>query len=427
MRSSLFIVLLSGILFPAVETAAQENYNFQEDFSEAEYFLMHEEFEEALPFYLGIYSAMPGNSNVAYRIGVCYLHIDGSKHLAIDYLEKASEDLTSSYRERALKQTAAPYDALLYLGDAYRINFRFEEAREVYRRYRATLLPEDTENIAFVDQQLRACENAPVMMSRPVKFTFEPISNIVNDSRDNFYPVVSPDGKAIVYMTSMKFYNAVMFSRIVRGDWVPPVNITPDLHTDGDQYVSCLSVAGGLLLLSRDDNYNSDIWISKFDGVRWSPAVRMKKGINTKYWESHGFITEDGLMLIFASDRPGGYGGLDLWVSMSDERGEWGDPVNMGPAVNTQFNEDRPFLADNGKQLFFTSQGHYNMGGYDIFRSVRKTDGGWSKPENMGYPLNTPDDNIFFCPSENGRGGYISFRRENEGAGKNDIYKVTFK
>lgn len=264
-------------------------------------------------------------------------------------------------------------------------------------------------------------------MAEPVKFTIESVDHVINDSRDNYSPVLSSDGQSIAYMTSMKFYDAIMYSRIVKGEWTQPVNITPELQSDGDHYVSCLSASGTLMVLSKDDDMNSDIWVSDFDGARWQPARKLNKEINTKYWEAHGYITEDGATLIFASDRPGGFGGLDLYISRLDASGEWGTPVNMGPEINTPFNEDRPFLINGGKLLFLASQGHYTMGGYDIFRSDLQENGLWSKPHNLGYPLNTPDDNIFFCPTDNGKAGYVSLTRREEGAGKADIYRIRFR
>jgi hypothetical protein len=225
----------------------------------------------------------------------------------------------------------------------------------------------------------------------------------------------------------MKFYDAIMFSHLVRNEWTPPVNITPELQSDGDHYISYLSPDGTVMLLSKDDNINSDIWMSKFDGTRWEPARKLKKEINTKYWEAHGYLTEDGSAMIFSSDRPGGFGGLDLYISKLNKDGEWGTPVNLGPEINTPFNDDRPFLINNGTILFFASQGHYNMGGYDIFRSDLQNNGLWSKPKNIGYPLNNPDDNIFFCPTDKGNGGFMSMTRRDEGAGKGDIYHIRFK
>ncbi|HUW93281.1 MAG TPA: hypothetical protein VMV74_08960 [Bacteroidales bacterium] len=423
-RVAVFLML---ILSAGTIGHAQDIPRLQDAFFEAEYFLLSEDYADALPYYQGIYAAMPDNENIAFRIGLCYLNIEGKKNLAIEYLEKASVNPTSKYREGLLRQTQAPYEAIYFLGDAYRVNYMFEKAKEAYGRYRSTLLPDDTDNLTFIDQQIAACENAPVIMADPVKFTVESLGNMINDSKDNFFPVISGDGKSIAYMTSMKFYDAIMFSKMVRGEWTPPVNITPELQSDGDQYVSCLSVTGNMLFLSKDDNINSDIWVSKFDGVRWAPATKLKKDINTKYWESHGYISDDGSTLIFASDRPGGFGGLDLYFSRLDAAGEWGTPVNAGPELNTQLNDDRPFLVENGKKLFFTSQGHYNMGGYDIFMSELQSNGLWSTPKNLGYPLNTPDDNIFFCPFDNGKEGFVSLTRENEGAGKEDVYRIRFR
>jgi len=423
-RVAVFLIL---ILSAGICGNAQDVPRLQDAYFEAEYFLLSEDYADALPYYQGIYAAMPDNDNIAFRIGLCYLNIEGQKNLAVEYLEKASVNPTAKYREGLLRQTQAPYEALFFLGDAYRVNYMFDKARDAYTRYRSTLLPNDKDNLAFIDQQIAGCDNAQVIMANPVKFSVESMGNTLNDSRDNFFPVVARDGKSIAFMSSMKFYDAIMYSKLVKGEWTTPVNITPELQSDGDQYVSCLSLSSNMLFLSKDDNINSDIWVSKFNGEKWEPATKLRKEINTKYWETHAYISDDGTTLIFASDRPGGFGGLDLYISKLNAEGEWGTPVNAGPEINTHMNEDRPFLVDNGKKLYFSSQGHYNMGGYDIFTSELQSNGLWSTPENLGYPLNTPDDNIFFCPSDNGKEGYLSLTRENEGEGKEDLYRIRFR
>jgi hypothetical protein len=217
-----------------------------------------------------------------------------------------------------------------------------------------------------------------------------------------------------------------MFSKLVNNKWTPPLNINPDLQSDGNLYVSCLSADGKTMLLLKREQENSDIYSSTFDGSKWSKSVKLNKNINTKYWESFGFISEDGNYLVFSSDRPGGFGGLDLYISKK-QNGDWGPAVNLGPEINTPFNEDRPSLVNDGKTLFFASQDHDNIGGYDIFKSELQSNGIWSKPQNLGYPFNTPDDNIFFMPIGNGKSGFVSLYREAEGFGKEDIYKITFK
>lgn len=418
-------LLLIGTLIPFCLNA-QDIKSLQETFLDAEYFFMKADYADALPNYLQVYEKMPDNANIAYRIGVCYLNIDGKKNLSIDYLETASKNMSAKVKEGSVSQLSAPYDALYDLGNAYLINYQFDKAKDAFTRYAGTLLPDDRENRDFVEQHIKSCDIAKEFMAHPVSFTEENLGEPFNDGKSNFNPLISADGKTFAFMVSLKFYDAVMLTRLVNGKWTTPLNITPELQSDGDMYISCLSADGKILFLSKDDNYNSDIYTSTFDGTKWGPTVKLNRNINTKYWESHGYISEDGNQLIFASDRPGGLGGLDLYISKKIN-GDWGPAVNLGPEINTPFNEDRPFLINKGKTLFFSSQGHRNMGGYDIFRSDLQSNNLWSQPENLGYPINTPDDNIFFMPIDNGRSGYYSIYKETGGAGNRDIYKITFK
>ena len=419
---SLFLILIIN-----VDLLPQNFKKDQETFLEAEYFLMFEDYNDALLYYLELYKTYPENNNLAYRIGISYLGIAGRKHLAIDYLEKAAKNSEASYREGSLRQPTAPYTAWYFLGNAYRINYQFEKAKEAYRKYRETLLKDDTDNILFIEHQIRVCDNAKSIMENPVKYEEENIGEQFNDENNNFNPVISSNGSRFAYMSSLKFYDAVLFSYKEKNRWSDPVNITPDLKSDGDLYISCLADNGNTLYMSKDNDIESDIYFSRYDGVKWSPAEPVSDVINTSYWESHAFVTEDGSAMVFASNRPGGMGGLDLYISYKNDRGGWGQPVNLGPDINTPFNEDRAFLINNGKQLFFCSQGHYNMGGFDLFRSEELENNNWSKPENLGYPINSSDDDVFFMPVNNGRSGYISVHREGRGYGKEYIYLIKFK
>ena len=419
------VCLIITVLF-VMQLFSQDIKTLQDSFLEAEYFFMYEDYSDALPSYLQLYEKMPENANVAFRIGVCYLNIDGKKNLSITYLEAASKNISAKHKDGTISQISAPYSALFELGNAYRINYQFDKAKEAYGKYKETLLSDDTENINFIEHEIQVCDNAKSLIAKPVEFIAENMGNLFNDEKSNFNPVISADGQSFAYMVSLKFYDAIMFSRLVNGKWTTPINISPDLQADGDIYISCLSADGKTLFLSVSDKYNSDLYYSKFDGTKWAKAVKLNKNINTKNWESHAFISEDGNFLVFASDRPGGFGGLDIYVSKK-ENNDWGTAVNLGPEINTPFNEDRPSMINNGKTLFFASQDHENIGGYDIFRSDMQSNGIWSKPANLGYPLNTPDDNIFYMPVGIGKSGYISIFRESDGFGKEDIYKITFK
>jgi tetratricopeptide (TPR) repeat protein len=409
-----------------ISTYAQDNKNLQDTFLEAEFFLMNGDYNDALTYYLQLYEKLPDNSNLAYCIGVCYLNIPGKKNLSAGYLETATKNMSAKHKEGTINQIAAPYDALYNLAKAYRINYKFDKAKETLQKYLGTLLSDDHENRDFINHEIEVCDMAKDLITKPIAYTEENVGELFNDDKANFNPLISVDGKSFAYMVSLKFYDAVMFSRLVDRKWTAPVNIIPELQVDGDLYISCLSADGKLLFLSKNDNDNSDIYSSSLIGISWTPIVSLNKNINTKYWESHGFISEDGNQLIFASDRPGGFGGLDLYISHK-VNGDWGPAFNVGPEINTQFNEDRPFLINNGKTLFFSSQGHENMGGFDIFRSDLQSNGLWSKPKNFGYPINNPDDNFFFMPIGDGNSGYYSIFKESGGYGKEDIYKITLK
>ena len=424
MRKKTLLLIIAAAL--SMFVYPQDIKKLQETFLEAEYFLLTGEYQDALPIYLSLYEKMPGNSNIAYRIGSCYLNIPGKKNLAIDFLETASRNLSANIKEGSVSQKEAPYEALADLGKAYRINYMFDKAKECYQKYYETLLEDDLVNRDFISNEISVCETARLLISSPVAFTEENIGDPFNTEESEFNPVISADGKSFAYMTSKKFYNAVMFSRLVSNKWITPVNITPELLIDSDFYISSLSSDGKTIYLSMDDNYSSDIYMSTYDGSKWTKSISLNKNINTKYWESHGFISADGNQLVFASDRPGGLGGLDLYISQK-VKGDWSEPVNLGPEINTVFNEDRPFLTNDGKTMFFSSQGHKNIGGYDIFRSELQLNKLWSNPVNLGYPVNNPDDNFFFVPIGKGNAGYYTIFKEFPGKGNEDIYIITFR
>ena len=422
-----YLICLLLILGTAHNGFSQNFRKNQELFLEAEYFLLFGDYADALPYYLQLESEFPDNSNIAHRIGLCYLNIPGQKDKSIQYLEKAARNSAAVYREGSLKQETAPYSAWFDLGNAYRINYQFDKAKEAFKRYSETLLKEDTENVLFIEHQISVCDNAKQLIGKPVEYTIENLGELFNDAYSNFQPLLSADGNTMVFMSSLKFYDAIFFARKNRERWSPPINITPDLQSDGDLLVSSLSDGGNTMYLSKLSDNTSDIFVSHYQGNSWSIAEKIDNRINSKYWDTHAFVTDDGSLMIFASDRPGGLGGLDLYVRRRLENGQWGEPENMRPDINTPFNEDRPFLTAEGNRLFFCSQGHFNMGGFDLFRSDQLENGHWAKPVNLGYPVNTPDDDTYFYPVGRGKSGYISVFREGEGFGKEDIYYITFK
>ncbi|GAI72221.1 unnamed protein product [marine sediment metagenome] len=288
-------------------------------------------------------------------------------------------------------------DAYFYLANAYQVNGDLTKSHLAYKKYLELLDPSDTLNYEFVNQQIKACETAKSFMDKKVYFDAINIGEIINDRFPNFNPLVSEDESAMVYMSSRQFQDAIFYTKKVDGSWTVPENILPQILTE-DIYAVSLSFNGKELYMSKDDNFNSDLYISRLqeDDV-WGKVVKLNKNINTKYWESHACVSPDGKTLYFTSNRKNGYGGLDIYISeRNDPSGEWGPAVNLGPEINSQFNEDTPFLTNDGKTLFFSSQGHDNIGSFDIFYSTKLENGTWLKPVNIGYPINTTDDDLLF-------------------------------
>lgn len=170
---------------------------------------------------------------------------------------------------------------------------------------------------------------------------------------------------------------------------------------------------------------DGNIYSTALDGDTWSKPVKLNENINTKHWEPSAFISADGNSLYFASNKPGGFGGLDLYMSKRGSDGDWDKAVNLGAGINTPYDEDAPSIHPDGVTLSFSSNGHNTMGGFDIFTSLLSYEGIWSEPVNVGYPINTTDDDIFYMVSPNGKTAYFSSFRE-DGLGEKDNYMATF-
>lgn len=413
-------LLLCFYKMPAQNT----DETLREYFLDAEFFLEQEAYVDALYDYLEVYKkGFEDNANINYRIGICYLNIPGQKDKSIPYLVKAIQNITAKYKEGVLRETKAPIDAVLYLGNAYRINNQLDKAIDTYSKYKALAEDNDKKGVEFADKQIEACQIAKEFMENPVQFEKTNLGPIINNSSSNFKAVVSGDGNTILYMNELPFYNAVYYSKKVNNEWSEPVNITPEIQSDGNQYVCSVSFDGTQLYLSREDNFDSDIYFSKLVEGRWTKSVPLDNNINTKYWESHASISRDGKTLYFTSNRKGGVGEMDIYKSELDDKGQWGEAINLGNNINTILNEDTPFITENGKSLYFSSQAHKGMGGYDIFVSHLDSAGVWSTPENLGYPINTTDDDLFFYPWDNGKYAYMALFSK-EGYGKEDIYRL---
>ena len=414
--TSFLILVINTDIFP--QSRAENKMNFHD----AESWILFEDYREALPLYQDLISIYPGNSNFKYRIGQCYLNIPGEKEKAISYLEDAVKNINPEYREGSFRETGAPYDALYYLANAYRIDNQLDKAVSTYKLFMEKLDPEvyDTSVVAF---QIQSCINAKDLMSSPVYIREDNLGSNINGSASEYNPVVSDDETMMVFSKSLPFYDAILYSTKVNGVWTEPRNMNEILRIDRNIYPVSLSGDGKILYLYNSENYDGNIFTTTYSNGTWSPVTKLNDNINTKYWESHAVISHDNRKLYFTSNRKGSLGGLDIYVSRRDSTGDWGPAVNLGPSINTVYNEETPFLSRDDRTLFFSSRGHLNMGGHDVFYSTMLDNGEWSKPLNAGYPLNSTDDDVFFMALNQGYEGYFS-KFSPSGFGGEDIYRL---
>ncbi|MEW5846281.1 MAG: OmpA family protein [Bacteroidota bacterium] len=391
-----FILLQLTFSITGIDVKAQDH--FKQTFNDAEYYFFLQDYKEALPLYQSLYQNDSTNANVLYKLGMCYLNIPGLKQNAIPYLEKASRNVNPKYREGYYRETGAPTQTYFYLGQAYMVNFRFDDALLAFQKFKDNIDVKDVYNLDFVNQQIKACEVARNFISRPIVMKTEHIDLFPDRNKNCNYPVISGDRKTMVFTVKEKFYTGVYYSRWVDGKWSTPKNITLDLRVEGELYTTALNYTGDYMILFVNEITSGNLYYSTLVGEKWQPVKKLPPPINSKDWETFASLSADGKQMYFVSNRKGGYGGTDIYVSNLQPDGKWSNPVNLGPQINTPYNEESPIVCPDGNTLYFASQGHNSMGGFDIFYSRKINGNSWSLPINLGYPFNTPDDEFYFYP-----------------------------
>ncbi|MCB0397012.1 MAG: PD40 domain-containing protein [Flavobacteriales bacterium] len=380
-------------------------------------------YKMAIPHFLKAQAFNPDNALLNLHLGMCYL-FSSNRVASIPYLEKA-------YKLNPEIDPRIHY----YLGWAYQLNLAFDDAITEFRKYQSQLSSDEPDLLKLVVKHVEECEVGKQLVQEPVRAFIDNVGPTINKATPEYGPVISAD-ESVMYFTSRREgttgggmdenlfepFEDVYVSYNRGGDWSDPVNLGSPVNSDDHDANVGLSPDGQWLLIYKDEN-DGDLFECELKGEEWSKPQRLPKTINTDYHESSASISYDGRKIYFVSDRPDSRGGRDIFVSTRDSKGRWGEAKNLGPTINTPYDEEAVFMHPDGKTMYFSSKGHKTMGGYDIFKTVFEN-GSWSEPENMGYPINTPDDDVFFVVSANGRHGYYaSFRTD--GYGEKDIYKVT--
>jgi hypothetical protein len=327
-----------------------------------------------------------------------------------------------------------------YLGRLSLLNRQYERAIDYFTNYKTTKVEREhpaTEIEGLIDK----CKTAiSFEKNRNDSVRIINLGSTINTSYAEYAPLIAEKEDFLLFTTRRaskvhpmkdpfgEYFEDIYMSKKNGDDWQTPTMLDTAINTFLHDACTGLSADGKKLLIYRTspDLKSGDIYESNFDSTTFSFPFIITTNVNSKkYTETSACFSPDNNTIFFSSDRPGGYGGKDLYFMKKLDNGKWGTPFNLGPTINTAYNEDAPFVHPLNNTLFFSSEGHKNMGGYDIFKSNFDETGTFTEPENLGCPINTSDDDLFFVLNANGSTGYFSSEREG-GFGSQDIYKAIF-
>ncbi len=364
-------------------------------------FYFEEDYDKASAMYEALSKKYPQNSNILAKLGISYLNMDGKQSDALRTLEKASSNVAKNDEEFLEYGQKAPVDTWFYLAKAYHINDSLNRAIELYTKIRKNL-GSAVFRTDYVDKQIKACQYAIEMKKNVVRMASEIFIPWLKDFPGASFPVLSQNDSVFIFTLKEKDRNHIYCSFNNSG-WEKPVDITNQLGGYGNICSNSMTARGDVMIVYMDDGTDGNLFISSRKGQTWSRVKKLNKNIDSKYWEAFGFITPDGKHLYFSSNRSGGYGDLDIWVSDINEDNNWGTAVNLGNTINTSFNENYPSFNQTSGVLIFSSEGHSGMGGYDIFSSIKKNRT-WTVPIGFPYPVNSTSNELNFIEDPGHKG-----------------------
>jgi len=365
--------------------------------------------------------------NLSYRVflGYAYLNTNVNKIKAIPHFEKVAKDTKSD--------PYCHYD----LGKAYMLAYRFDEALASFEKFRSLTHDKEKDLSVSAKRMIEMCNQAKVLYKSRVNVRLDNLGAEVNSSYPDYSPFIDASETTLFY-TSRRSGNtgnmddvdglrtADVFISYLEGDkWSKAKRVNSAINTYLIEESVGMSADGSeLFIYIYSEKGMDDIFVSTKKGKSYQKADYLS--INSIFIETAASISPDKNTIFFSSKRPGGKGKSDLYMAFKLPTGEWSKAVNLGDTINTEFDEDFPQIAPDGKTLYFASTGHIGMGGFDLFKCTWNSKSNtFSKPVNIGYPINTPDDNKTISFSKSGRYAYMHDARDG-GFGDLDVYKVTF-
>lgn len=376
---------------------------------------------DAIPQYKKLLKVDPTNGKYLFSLALCYLRTEIDRGKAVHYLEKLGK----------LKKKDKEY--YYYLAVAYTHRYEYDKSIAALKEYKKA--PGEFKD--QVEKLIFGYELAKELYDNPIPVKFENLGNKINSEYPDYFPFVSKDEKILVFTSRRKeskggkefdgYYPSDIFMTKFNGFSFSPAKPVTSLNTSYDEQCVSLSDDGKHMFIYFDNIEDAgDIYESKKSGANYARKKKIKEGVNSKAIETASSLSADGNTLFFASNKPGGKGGLDLFMTRKLPDGSWAEsqPIN---SLNTEDNEDFPYLTDDGKTLYFASNGYPGLGGYDVYKSEwnPKTNR-WKSPQNLGYPLNSSYDDKVIQFSDDMKHAYLTAVRP-EGYGDRDVYRVTLE
>ncbi len=432
-------ILFLLFVFVSFQSYAQvEGSEYRAKFTEGNRLMEEKLYSQAILIWKELAAHDQFNDNVNYKLGYSYLESNKDREKALPYLEAAaSKPANPSYDVFNVNDRSAPIEVYYHYGRALHLNYKLDEAVVQFEKFinKASSKHHLRESAL---RQIEMVKEAKLQIADPKSLSIDNLGGVLNSEYADFSPVISVDENAL-FFTSRRLRPDSSNSELIdeaTGDYLEDIYVSyrnrdgvwqePELlniNTESHTATVNVSADGQQLFIYKDNNGVGSLFTSQLVGETWTDPELLGSNINSNSWESHAAMTADGNTLYFVSDRTGGFGGRDIYRVVKLPNGNWSKALALGPTINTPYDEDACFVHPDGRTLYFASTGHNSMGGFDIFYSQMGEDGEWSKPVNVGYPLNTVDDDIFFVTSADGRRAYYSSRQEG-GFGEKDLYMV---
>lgn len=436
---AIFLLLaLSWVSLKSSFVYAQD-MSFGERFEEANRLDAEGELSQSQLLWTQLAAMDPANANVNYKAGRAYLNSYSKRNAALPFFEVAVQGkVTGNYDPVSPAEKKVPVEVYYYYAKALHLNYQLDAAQENYEKF-MTLAP--AKHFLWLDADLgrKQVDNARYLTKTPVDFEIVSLGPVINSIYPDYSPVISVDENAIFFTSnrfradssnaaakdlSTGFYKDDIYAsyKDINGNWQTPELLS--INTLEASATINVSVDGQTLYIYKDVGGNGDIFKTTLVGETWTNPEPMPSVINSSAWEPHLTITPDEQTIYFVSDRKGGLGGRDIYRVKKLPDGNWSQAQNLGATINTSYDEDAVFISPDNKILYFSSEGHSSIGGFDIFYTLADENGEWKDPINIGYPINTTDDDAFFVTSADGKRAYYSSIRK-DGMGEKDIYRIS--